>query len=56
MCHENSPLVTCVWRVWAWVGVPLRQPRPYFQDAGARPGSRSNVSTLVPASQLRVRV
>ena len=56
MCHENSPLVTCVCRVSFCVGVPPRHPSPYFQDAGARPGCRSNVSTLVPASQLMMRV
>ena len=56
MCQECAPLVTCIWRVWLCVGVPLRQPRPYFQDAGARPGWRSNVSTLVSFCQSMTRV
>ena len=55
-CQEDAPCVTCVCRVARWVGVPPRQPSPYFQEAGASPGCRSKVSTLVPASQLMTRV
>ena len=28
----------CVCRVCFWIGVPPRQPRPYFHDAGIEPG------------------
>ena len=38
----------CVWRVCFWIGVPPRQPRPYFHAAGFSPGLRSKVSLLVP--------
>ncbi len=56
MCQACAPLTMCVCRVCFWIGVPPRQPRPYFHDAGFKPGLRSKVSLLVPVSQLMVRV
>jgi hypothetical protein len=40
----------CVCRDSVCVGVPPCQPSPYFHEAGLKPGLRSNVSLLVPAS------
>jgi hypothetical protein len=54
--HEYLPLVRWVCRRFFCVGVPSTHPRPYFHDAGFRPGLRSKVSLLVPVSQLIVRV
>ena len=48
MCQAILPLTMCVCRRRFCVGVPSCQPRPYFHDAGFRPGLRSKVSLLVP--------
>ena len=56
MCHPWAPLTRNVWCACCWSGVPPFQPSPYFHDAGFSPGLRSNVSLLVPFSQLIVRV
>ena len=45
--------------MWIWRGLfdrgPSTHPTPYFHDAGANPGFRSNSSRIVPASQFIVR-